>query len=145
MNHAVFWIFTIPAEISDEADHAFCLSGFLFTIWYLLQAIYYLLFFFQCFLSPLLKSPLAFTWFKVFDVTENQGDKSSWFFAPTRSRNIDFPGTAHSVFVEISRESVPAFLSTIKLNQLIQKVVIFCMLQVLNYFWIRANHICNIQ
>src|SRR5205085_8987739 len=32
VNHAVFWIFTITDEIPDEADHSFCLLGFLFTI-----------------------------------------------------------------------------------------------------------------
>src|SRR5260370_42668034 len=96
-------------------------------------------------MSPFLKSPLAFTCFKVFDVTENQGDKSRWFFAPTRSRNIDFPDTAHSELGEIRIDSVPGFFSTTTFSQSIQKAIISCVLQILNYFWIRANHICTIQ
>jgi len=76
----------------------------------------------------LLKFLMASLRLKVFDVTENHGDKCSWFFAPSGFSNINFSDTSHSVFVKISIDSVLGFLSTIKLNQFIQKVIIFYML-----------------
>src|SRR5436309_2071489 len=93
----------------------------------------------------MLEFPLARTRLQVLDVTENQGNKRSGFFAPTSSRNVDFPRTSHSVFAEKIRDSVSGFLPTIELNQFIEKAHILCILQILNHFRIRTNRIRNIQ
>jgi len=67
-------------------------------------------------LSPLLEFQMAGFRLKVFDIVKNHRDKCRWFSAPARFGNIDFSGTSHSVFVEISI-GVSGFLSTIKQNQ----------------------------
>src|SRR5687768_10322751 len=87
----------------------------------------------------------AGTRLKVLDISENRRDKGSRFLAPTTSRDIYFPGTSHSIFVEKSLYSISCFAATIKLDQLLQEAVVFYVLQILNYLQIRANHVRDIQ
>src|SRR5690606_24789252 len=75
-------------------------------------------------LSPLLKSSLTGTRFKVFDVAEDQRDKCSWFFAPAGPGDVDFPGASHPVPLQKSANGVADFPSTLKPCQLIKKIIV---------------------
>lgn len=141
----VFGIFPITSEVADAVDHLFRFSCFLFPVRQLPDSPDKLLFFFKRFLSPLLKFLLAGIRRKVFDVAQNHGDEHIRVFTPARSRQINFSGTAHAVFVEIGLDRVMRLLSALYLSQSIHKVLRLCVLQIVNDLWIRANHIGNIE
>ncbi|OPZ43983.1 MAG: hypothetical protein BWY95_02152 [Bacteroidetes bacterium ADurb.BinA104] len=103
-----------------------------------------LLFLLQGFLLPLLKSPVTRIWLEVLEVIQDNWDQCARFLTPTGPRNVDFSGTPHAVSIQIRIKGVSDLPSAVELNQFIQEAIVLHLLQIINYFWIRTNHISYI-
>jgi len=124
INYAVFWIFTIPLRFRIRSIIRFVSLAFCSPSGNGANRSNTPVFFSKLPVAPAQISGCRHQ-AKVFDIIKDHRDKRNWFFVNGFSVISISPEHRIPYFVEISFNSFFDFLSTIKLNQLIQKLSSF--------------------